>query len=493
MVTLFMPSDMHRPLSGAHHPIYHEATKFVSALVGHECLPEDRAEREVNYREALGYVNGFCDLGLEQDDIDLFGLFFTALSDSRRFGGDKVLSSGKDELEKGENPATHSIQAVCLKQRIFDKANQTAFIPKSASALIQASLHRAQALKNPQAMRVQLLQHSQMTGLAVLMHDMGEVLGEFTTAVQRMNDKNLKEDPGAEREIFMYVLRMALQAQATGDREGFFRRIAELKQQTRITKDDGSAGGVPKSSKYLRQFLQPPIALSPEQEARFEKFTAIWDMAEGFEHPLHAEWEKQGINVKFVGQLTKSIDHVQGTRHLVRWARKGSIAEIPDYGADRTDIAHIGENRVLGNMRYCEPEAGSMFAALKPGQPALEALARQQVAMVYETMSDLMDVSPAAPLGYQLVATQSAVPNAVAAFAAPENPSIAEQKRAQGAMRGLYERAKKMVLLGEFTPMMVDSEKGGKRSQLLGIDGLNPAQQRVLYEEKSPSQGRGAA
>jgi len=158
---VFTPSELHRPVTDAHHPIYHEATKFVSALVGHECLPEDRAQREANYCEALHYVNGFCDLGLEQEDIDLFGLYFTALSDSRRFGGDKVLTSGNDELDKGENPATHSIQAVCLKQRIFDEAARTEIPQKPVSALNQAGLHNLQAMRNPQTMRTQHLQHSQ--------------------------------------------------------------------------------------------------------------------------------------------------------------------------------------------------------------------------------------------------------------------------------------------------------------------------------------------
>jgi hypothetical protein len=482
MVAFFTSSDLHRPSSQIHKPIYHEATKHLSSLVGHECLSEDRNAREANYRESLDYVNSFCDLGLEKEDVDLFSLYFTALSDSRRFGGDKVM-----ELVQGENPATHSLQAVCLKQRMFDEAAQAGMPQKPASARNRA------ALNSPQTVRLQHIQHSQMTGLAVLMHDMGEVLGEFTTAVQRMNDKDLKEDPRAEQTIFRYVLRMALEAQATGDREGFYRRITELKQQVKLEKEDGSAGGIPKSSEYLQQFLQPPIPLSPEQEARFEKLTAIWDMAEGFHHPLHDAWEKQGINVSFVGQLTKSIDHVQGTRHMVRWARKGSIADIPDYGADRGDIAHIDQNRALGNMRYCEPEAGPMFAKLKPSQSALEAVARQQLASIYRTMSDLMHVSPPVALGYQLNAAHSAVFDAASPPAEPESPSMSEQKRAQGTMRGLYERAAQAALRGDFMPGMVDNGKGGTRSQLLGIDGLTPAQQAALYEGKSAAQGRGAA
>jgi hypothetical protein len=482
MVTFFTPSALHRAATSAHKPIYHEATKHVSALVGHECLPEDCPAREANYHEALNYVNSFCDLGLEKEDVDLFGLYFTALSDSRRFGGDPVM-----ELVQGENPATHSLQAVCLKQRMFDDAAQTAPMQKPVSALNQAAMH------NKQSMRMQHLQHSQMTGLAVLMHDMGEVLGEFTTAVQRMNDKNLKEDTHAEQTIFRYVLRMALEAQATGDREGFYRRITALKKQVKLEKEDGSAGGIPKSSEYISQFLQPPITLAPEQEARFEKLSAIWDMAEGFHHPLHDTWESQGINVEFVNQLTKSIDHVQGTRHMVRHARKGSIAVIPDYGADRTDIAHWDDNRVNGNLRYCEAEAGGLFAKLKHGQAALEAVARQQLASIYGTMSDLMDVSRPVLLGYQIDATKSAVVDPAAPFTEPENPTMPEQKRAQGAMRGLYERAAAAALRGDFTPNMVDSEKGGQRSQLLGIDGLTPTQQAALYDGIAPTQGRGAA
>jgi hypothetical protein len=482
MVAFFTASDLHRRSTSGYKPIYHEATKYVSALVGHECLPQDRAAREANYRGALDYVNSFCDLGLEKADVDLFGLYFTALSDSHRFGSDPVM-----ELVQGENPATHSLQAVCLKQRMFDDAAQTTPMQKATSILNQAGKHSKQGIQ------LQRLQHSQMTGLAVLMHDMGEVLGEFTTAVQRMNDKNLKEDPRAEQTIFRYILRMALVAQATGDRDGFLRRVNELKQQVKLEKEDGSAGGIPKSSEYLEQFLQPPITLSSEQESQFEKLAAIWDMAEGFHHPLHDVWEKQGINVGFVGQLTKSIDHVQGTRHLVRHARKGSIAEIPNYGADRIDIAHINQNRAVGNMRYCEAEAGPMFDKLKPGQIALESVARQQIASIYRTMSDLMDVSPPVALGYQLNAAHNAVVNPASPPAEPESPSMSEKKRAQGAMRGLYERAAVAALRGDFTPELVDNGKGVTRSQLLGIDGLTPTQQAELYGGKAPTQGRGAA
>lgn len=474
MVHFITAQDGYTQSELSHMPIYHEVTKHVSALVGHECLPADRRAREVNYRQALSFVNSFSDLGLDAKDIDLFGLYFTALSDSRRFGGDKVL-----EKEAGENPSTHSLQAVCLKQRIFDEA---------ANAQVQ-SRSRLSGLQ-----RLQHLEHSQMTGLAVLMHDMGEVLGEFTTAVQRFNDKNLKEDPEAERTIFRYVLRMALEAQETGDREKFFARIDDLKKKTRITKEDGSAGGIPKSSEFLNQYLQPPITLSAENEQRFAQLTAVWDMAEGFHHPLHDTWEKQGINVGFVNQMTKSIDHVQGTRHMVRWARKGSIAQIPDYGADRSDIAHVDQNRAQGNLRYCEAEAGGLFAKLgKAPSPVLTAIARQQAASLYNTISDLVDVSPPVPLGYQIVQHKTAVIKPGALMEAPAEPGLPDQKRAQGAMRGLYERARDAVLRGEFVPALVDDGKGGKRSQLLGIDGITPEQEMALYHPNAKSLGRSAA
>jgi hypothetical protein len=467
MVTFFTSSNVHRPLTSGHTPIYHEATKYVSSWVGHECLPEDRTARETSYSEALNYVNSFCDLGLEKQDIELFSLYFTALSDSRRFGGEKSMNK-----EQGENPATHSIQAVCLKQRVFDEAAESN--PSTSPAA-----------------KAEHLRHSQMTGIAVLTHDMGEVLGEFTTAAQRMKDETLKEDPRAEQVIFRYVLRLALQAQASGDREGFYRRVSELRGQVKLTKEDGSAAGIPKSSEYLQQFLQPQITLAPEQEARFETLAAFWDMAEGFEHPLHNKWQEEGINVGFVQQLTKSIDHVQGTRHLVRMARTGNIADAAGKSEERADLAHIDDARAAGNIKYSEPEAGPLFAAIKTGQRTLEAIARRQVAFVYQTMSDFMDVVPPVPLGHQIVQTGSAVINPEAPFARPETPTMSEIKRAQGALRGLYERAAAAALRGEFTPTMVDNGKGGTRSQMLGIDGLTLAQQEALYAGKATSQGRG--
>lgn len=473
MVHFFTPSDLHKPATDDVRPIYHEATKDISALVGHECLPEDRTQREAHYRQAIAYANTLGGLGLEENDIDLFALYFTALSDSRRFGRDPVL-----DLVHGENPATHSVQIVALGRRLFDEVEQLMAGPKpSASALNQAGLHSRQQ-------HIQLASHAQMTGLGVLMHDMGEVLGEFTTAVDRMKNPDLKEDPLAERTIFAHVLRMAMDAQRSGDREGFYHRVTELKKQVSIVGERGEAQGIPKSSEYLSQFLQPPVQLSPEEEQRFSTFTAIWDMAEGIDNPMHAQWQSQGYNVPFLHQLIKSLDHVQGTRHLVRWARRDSVAEIPDYGADRSDLAHVNENRVLGNMRYCEPEAAPMMAALQPGQKALEAVARQQLASIYGTISDLADITPPAPLGYHMSTGNRPVLAAGEVATSPDHPSVSEQKRAQGAVRGLYERAAKAALQGRFTPQMVDNGKGGMRGQLLGIDGLNDLQCHALYHDR---------
>lgn len=442
---------------------YDEASKFIASITGYEFLHVERPERTIHMRQALEYINQHGRLGMEESDLELLTLYYTALSEVRRFGGDPVMNP-----DQGENPATHSLQGVALKERVFSNAMHQLNDRRRKDRLdITATPEHAH----------QFALHSQLAGLGFLAHDMGEVLGEFSSVAQRsVAGNSIEEDPDAERKVFAYMLRLAahcLDNEKKGDTVHgtgfFFQEVDRLRQSAGLSDATGASRGVPKTATELDNLLQSPVSLDASSDQRVAQWTAIWDMAErGDSQPMHKIWGQEGANIPFLNQLVKSLDHVQGTRHFIRTGNRERMKEFDG-------------RRVIGQYHYVESEVAPMFAALDGTQPVLEEVGRTQAALVYDTERDLVDLIPPPALAYQILAKKSAIVDPASPLHLPEQPGAQEMKVAQGRIRGLYARARDAVLSGDFTPDLVDNGKGGQRGRLLGIDGLSAEVENALY------------
>lgn len=451
---------------------YREATKVIASLVGHETLHAARSVREKQVKQALRYVNQQADLGLDTADEALIGLMNVGLSETRRFGSEPTM-----ETVKGENPTTHEYQAVMLNERAFrDVASRLSDRRRTDRIDFNAAPEH----------RYHWALTRQLTNLGILVHDGGEGLGEFSTVAQRLAENaNIEEDPMAERKVYAHLLGLAIQAVAKGKPHDYYTEVDRLRAAVNLSSESGTSRGVPKTAAELEQFLTPPPVLTAEQQQQHDFWMAIWDMAEGYDNPMHAQWTSLGANIPLIRQQIKSIDHVQGTRHLIRMARRGEVTELAPVDAEGKpivrDMAHLADRRNAGNYAYVEGEAGGLFEKLATPPHLIEQeLAQVQAGLIYDTARDMADVSPATPLGYHLL-NHSAVLDGVQLPEIPANLTPGLRKQAPGRVSGLYERARDAVLRGEFTPMMVPSEKGGMRSQLLAVDGLSFEQHAQLY------------
>jgi len=430
---------------------YDSYTKTIASLMGHETLPNQRCDREENVRRALCYSNREAGMGLDAFDVEVMTLLHTALAEVVRYTGEEALQKGT-----GENSSTHSLQGVGMVHARVSEALR--FLGDSYHRGFGHINFVSGALSSPYpASAQQLMLHAQLGCLGMLVHDLGENLGEFCSAAQKWDAEKAGNDSfadksAAETAIFEHLLRLAVKATQHSDKQSFYAEVDRLRAQLNIMHADGTATGKPVDVETLRHALNAPVSLNAAGEEKVASWKAIYDVAEGHANPLHAQWE--GAAIPFLYRWIKSIDHLQGCRHL--------LLHKDDAGMRARTVGQVQQN-----LRYFERDVGPMMEALGTQPNAiLHELAKRQAAAVYATASAFCKHNQPTAIGYALARhTPDALPDS----------DLALKIRAQGALAGLYSKAAQAALTGDFTPSQVNGEW-----QILGIHGLLEGQKKAI-------------
>ena len=321
---------------------YAETSKQLVSCCGHEVGTPD-------YHSALALLDSKLQLGMPEVDRRAFSLMLTSLSNSHRFGGEIHI-----DPVQGENSAAHSCHAMILGHEIFRRAGLLA--PDQFTEEV-SSLHRAI-----------------VTGC--LIHDMGEILGEITSLAQRAADSSLKELPDTEREIFRLALTEAYRVATTdpSDPSAFYSFIQELRHEAQLSRK-GIAGACPvqlDDSLARHAKAQDAQPLSAEGQARVDEFLRLYDMAE-------MKSKEHSPAALFIGNAVKVVEHLQGLRHFMRFARTEShdrrvhlfspethlgnspYASRPTPASDVISMRYMSSPRLIQNARYIEKELPALF------------------------------------------------------------------------------------------------------------------------------------
>lgn len=330
---------------------YRSETKYLSQLVGHEIAPDQR-----DFHRAVAYINRASKLGMDAQDEAVMGHMLTALSLQSRFVGDPTMP-----LRRGENPASHSLQCINMMERLF--------------ALLPAGSDEAQ-----------LAQLRQFVGLTLMIHDMGEVLGE-AAGVQHsgvvFEDGFSKE--ALERTVLEHVLSLAIAQEESALPKGYF-----AQQVAQLTASLDIAGRAERQESLTQQEVDAALAahpvppLSEAGRQRLTQWMALWEMAE---QPEKTDTSRADVALPqhpaFVGNLIKSIEHTQGTRHLIRFALKENESE------GKLPLHTVQLKHMLRNFNYVEGELGALYSlAQAPLEKTLSQLQRDQVYAVCQSYID---------------------------------------------------------------------------------------------------------
>lgn len=431
--------------------------KHIVAQTGHEVpdLPGAKFGWEkYDFPSVITQINEDSKLGMDAQDVQLLSMIYNALSEVRRFGADSRM-----DAHKGENPATHSLHSVIELDNVLARTNES---PETCRDIRSTA------------------------GRALLIHDCGEILGEFNTLAQRTQSPHLQEDPAAERRILAHALRLAMDAIEHQNPEPFYTKIHDLRARAGIFRD-GQPVGITKSKEDLDKLLSDAPPITDAAERRVQKWLALWDVCELKQDNL----VKFTANDSFIGWLAKSVEHVQGTRHLLRMAERDSrhLKRTTD------TLGMTNSAMVTSTLRYLEGELGSLFASAHSDLE--QQIARTQAARTYETAREFLELVPPMvdPMPDPKIIRQEPEAAVVEERQARERDrgmarrivsAMAKEdevplrtfkvrlghavltmyKDAQARLLGLYEMAERAVAEGNFVPSVDAAGKG----QVLALD-----------------------
>ncbi|MDX1975371.1 MAG: hypothetical protein SFT92_06810 [Rickettsiales bacterium] len=345
---------------------YTALTRKIVKLTGHEYIGTkdtliSRPEREARYRKALELVNNQLQLGMDDKDLRIMTLAYVALSEVSRFGGEPLMDSER----YGENTATHSIHTPLRMHKILRKA-----------------LQRMNAKESEESQHLR-----QMTGLCLLMHDLGEAIGEPGSLAQESTQKGFKKDkPAIEAVVMDFILRLATHAVEADDPQAFYSRLDQIKM-----KDMHQRASVSSNEELLatvRDKLGEAPSISADGEARVELFSDLWNVVE---HPNKTPERFAAEPTAFISLLASMNEHAQGTGHFVKFNHKDREYD-PNSQVRPTWLAQ--SVRVMKNASYTEGELGHLYAQAKT--PLEKAVAIEAKKEAYTKMIDVLRWGPGA-------------------------------------------------------------------------------------------------
>ncbi|MCB0340256.1 MAG: hypothetical protein KDD53_11660, partial [Bdellovibrionales bacterium] len=316
-----------------------------------------------DFRSAAKTLNATLRVGLGQLQINVLGLYMTGLSPAPRFSTSTHLLGCS-----GENTAVHSFNTVVLL----------------------GEMDRRAGLLRPEMQSEDLVKDRCRRYVAGWVHDGGEIPGEISTVDGRTRDDSLTEDPLLERKIFIAAMRMAHHAVVNDAPSEFYSWLNRLRQTAGILVPD--QGNPEEFSKMLNGAAR--IFLPREAQSSVEFFLRHFDLAELGGRGI------SGLSL-FDGYVVKAVEHLQGTRHLLRFGAKekgfrtlklaSPLSILPGEEYNGLGLAtppskgwlpmSLQESSaVLGTLSYIEGELGHIFAhAATNAQFALANVVRDMV------------------------------------------------------------------------------------------------------------------
>jgi hypothetical protein len=386
------PDDYRHTLS------YSGLTLTLASLTGHEV-------QRRTFLPAVQLLNRAVHLGMDETDEQMMGLMLTQLRHTTRFGGDSRITR-----VKGENSATHSCQCVVLANDIFTQARH---VVQEGSQQILTPLFDERG----HALSAYAAQLRQVVGLSLLIHDCGEMLGEFSTVAQRWDGGPQTEKAELERIITQFSLELALHAVETGKPQVFLNTMARLKKAVGLEKNGEPRKVSDEDVQMIMDLLdreRGTFQLSELSTRRVGQWMELYDLAEFKEKPRDARYESQlsHLDWPFLGNFIKALEHCQGSRHLVRFAERDDRIKSRDR---QTRILGDTPTRALQwTLNYNEAELPVLFRSLAEREHALlsrpaigrsereergeldveEALARSLAGRIYDTQRELFKHVP---------------------------------------------------------------------------------------------------
>lgn len=324
---------------------YKEAMQELVHLTGHEFPERD-------HKLGLELVLAETGLTLLDEEKEALGLMLTSLSRHPRFTGNRFMSP-----ETGEDPATHSLQVALLVKEAFE-----------GSGADKGTMERAV--------------------LSALIHDLGEIVGELSTLHGRM-DKGQEEDSlDFERSMVKNSLILALSLNKAGEGHLFDEVMKTLSHEFQMHGDRGAI------TKAMEDLLAP-LPKDPTHLALLDKWLKLYDAVE---EAAHAPEED-----KFVGYLVKTIEHIQGSHHFIRFSKHDDrIHSFPVFGDQTTPWTTSKVNAqlptelsrsfmVMGGLKYNEELLGDIFASAR--SPEEKAVAQRTRDMVYQYALEYLELA----------------------------------------------------------------------------------------------------
>lgn len=379
-----------------------------------------------DFDAALELLENRAKLRIDPVERDVLTLMFTRLSRAVRFGEDYLLEKGL-----GENSAVHSLHCVGLYNEMY----------------------RRPGLLDEKKQDAAVTKLRQDGSLACLLHDNGEILGEYSSLAQRSLGSRAGDSRGLERAVFRCALTIAFHSVQENEKVVFYEEIDSLADLVSQGLEHVSEYSmlIPLVGKYQDRCMEGK-SLSKANERRLNRFIRIFDLVEA---PEEARSDRE----KFCGWSVKVVEHLQGTRHLLRFCTKSPGTErmrvftTPTLESDEAgDESRVKERatlyssdtpsaRVLQNMDFLEYGLGELFACASREDEAQMALAKAIRNAVYETAIEFLSISSS--IVDRTATEENPEVKAVAAETAKENPDLKKlRKKIRRAEKALEEERK---------------------------------------------------
>ena len=326
-----------------------------------------------NINLALQFLNKELKLNIPQDQINSLDLLYHKLYETNRFRGTLYMPE-----ELGENSTIHSFQTSILINEVFRRSG---VLQSSNEILID---------------RIRIT-----ASLCALVHDLGEIFGEFSTLEERNRDLKLQEDPEIEQQIFVNLSKLAIRDTFLGNPQEFNRSFTNLKKEFFIK--------LRESSDKAKEFLQQAGGfVLKDVNVRAEFF---WqDLVKAFAL-CEIKDEGQDNRDLFLGYFVKACEHIQGVRHFNRFARKDDqslmvhkfredVSENEYESLEKSEKLYLTTSQddsygFLSGIKYLESEVGHCLKyAIESGDKDLIALARAVQKAVYQTAIERISIGP---------------------------------------------------------------------------------------------------
>jgi hypothetical protein len=374
--TSYDPAYLKYTLTPPGETFYSDLNQEVTSMIGFETGAP-------HYGHALKYLNHHLTMQLNDRDIDVFELLLTSLAQANRFGGDIHICP-----VLGENSAVHTLRTLVLDTEVARRAGNLSHESQNDTAVCRQRIRRLRCL---------------------LAHDMGEIPGEMTSLASRTRNPALQELPEIEREVFRIHLTEAYRTALSSipNYPAFYRFQGEVRRAVAAARIDDEQSQVIMATQlkaiaaaYDKE--KPLQDLPPEIQGQIREWMYDFDTIE----IKDGETSRERL---FTGYSAKITEHIQGTRHLLRFGtihpkdtrmkvafphtHANALKDPLSQSRPETmvPLRFFSNMRIIKACRYMETELPGLFENASTAQEFRHARALRD--LLYLTQAELFSVA----------------------------------------------------------------------------------------------------